>query len=270
MITLVDGYKKARLEDFGFRALSSHSNASGGNFDRKLQYIPGRHAPWDFGVQQKGKSMEIPCKSLFKDEADLEKSINKLNAFLLDENKNPRTVKLSYDYEPEKFYHVQLEGPFDPDRSTILKGLSIPFFAGDASKYAESSAYDPKRKILYGEVEKGDYYANTETFDWIYRTHYTGVHNYSPFKTAVRIVINGTVKDGNIFHHQTGKQLTFPDLKNQRCVLNSANKTVEVDRTTVLEGSNYNFFDLVSGDNTFEFEGDFANAGVYFDWLHRF
>lgn len=270
MITLVDGSKKVRLEDFGFKALSSHSNQSSGDFDRKLQYIPGRYAPWDYGVQQKGKSMEIPCKSFFKDESELEKAINKFNAFVLDNDKSPKTLKMYYDYEPDKFYYVQLDGPFDPDRTTALKGISIPFFAGDSNKYASSKEYDPTHKIIYGEVEKGDYYPNTQSFQWIYNKHYSGIYNYSAFTTFIKITIVGTVKNGKIKHLQTGKSLTFPDISNGRIVLNSENKSVERNYVSVLEGSNYNFFDLVNGENGFIFEGDITNAKVTFNWVHRF
>lgn len=270
MITLIEGNKKVRLEDFGFRALSSHSNQSSGNYDRKLQYIPGRFAPWDFGVQQKGKSMEIPCKSLFKEESELEKAINKFNSFVLDDNKSPKTLKLSYDYEPDKFYYVQLDGPFDPDRTNILKGLSIPFFAGDSNKYAKSDEYDPEHKIIYGQVEKGDYYPNTQSFQWLYNKHYSGIYNYSSYTTKIKIIIVGTVKNGRVKHSQSGKILTFPDITNGRIVLDGNNKTVQRNYVDTLVGSNYNFFDLVVGDNSFTFEGDITNAKVAFEWAHRF
>lgn len=270
MITLTDGNKKVRLEDFGFRALTSHSNSSSGNFDRKLQYIPGRFAPWDFGVQSKGKTMEIPCKTLCKTEAEFEENINRFNAFVLDDKKSPKNLKMYYDYEPDKFYYVQLDTPFDPDRSTYLKGLSLQFFAGDSNKYASSSQYDPDNKILYGQVKKGDFYPNTQTFQWLYNRHYSGVYNYSNFTTDIKITIVGTVKNGSVTHMQSAKKLTFPDITNGRIVLNSENKSVEKNFSDTFEGSNYNFFELNKEDNGFLFEGDIANAKVTFDWFHRF
>lgn len=270
MITLTDGSEKVRLEDFGFQALTTHSNSSSGNFDRKLQYIPERFAPWDFGVQQKGKTMNINCKSFCSSESELEKNINKFNSFVLDNDKNPKTLKMYYDYEPDKFYYVQLDAPFDPDRSTILKGLSIQFFAGDSSKYASSNQYDTDKKIIYGEVETGDYYPNTKNFKWTYKKHYSGIYNYSSFTTNIKIIIVGTVKGGSVKHLKTGKKLTFPDITDGRIVLNSEDKTVEKNYVDVLEGSNYNFFDLSTGDNGFEFMGESASAVVTFEWVHRF
>jgi len=269
MITLFYDNKILKISELGFIVSPDFKIPSSGDFDRNLQYIPGRYTPWDFGVQQKGLKITIPCKSISNSQREFQESINKFNSFVLDNEKSPRILKMKLDTEPDKYYNVQLEGPFIPTRKRV-KEFTLEFFAGDSNKYAKSDEYDPDHKIVYGQVEKGDYYSNTQTFHWLYNKHYSGIYNYSSYTTKIKIIIVGTVKNGRIKHSQSGKTLTFPDVTNGRVVLDGNNKTVEKNGNDTLVGSNYNFFDLTPGDNSFTFEGDITNARVTFEWLHRF
>ena len=129
MITLDDNY---RLEDFGYRASIEHYHEAIPNLRRKTIAIPGA---WDFGSELESKQFNIPIRSLSDSSLSLQRLQNDLVAFLMDEFGNPRPLKMVFDYEPDKFYTVEINGSVAPTLiAHIIRNKSLPFVAHDPYK----------------------------------------------------------------------------------------------------------------------------------------
>lgn len=270
MITLDNGEEIRTLESFRLKELSDHDNPSGWNFDHKLQYIPGRDSPWDFGTERKGSEFEIPCKSFNQDESITQKQINEFNSFAFNMYREPRDIKMWFDYEPDKFIMVQLKQAFGVGRATKLKSLSIPFISLDGKKYALSNQFDPETIPEYDQVVEGDRYANSKSLDLVFRRNYTGFHNYSSFLTHVIFKISGTIKNASITHQQSNIELTLPNMTNGIMLIDTKDASISINGHSLLEGSNYNFFSILPGNNGFLFKSENPKAKVTFEWLHEF
>lgn len=270
MITLDNGKEIKTLTSFGFKETSDHENPSGASYDRKLQYIPGRDSPWDFGIERKGIEFEIPCKSFNKDETITQKQINDFNAFAFDMYREPKRLKMWFDYEPDKFLLVKVKQAFSINRSSKLKSISIPFESDDGKKYALYNEFDPEYIPNYDEVVEGDRYRNDEQMDWFYRNSYTGFHNYSPFITTITFKITGTIKNASIVHQQSGIELTLPNMTNGTMYIDTKEALIKINDISTLAGSNYNFFTIQPGDNGFHFKSDNPRAKVEYEWFHEF
>ncbi|WP_010054078.1 phage tail domain-containing protein [Carnobacterium maltaromaticum] len=368
MITLNDGETTKKLSDFGFRELTDHSNPAQPNFERKTVSIPGKSGVWEFDSQIGERSIAIPVKYLAISEKEFEKKINMFNSFCFDQHGKPKDLKLVFDYEFEKFHKVKIEQNFIPNRANILKAFDLMFVAADPFKFAASYTFDPEKPVYYNEVVNGDFYFNTQEFNFIYRKHYVGIYNHSSLNTDLKIKLIGNLANVSITHIQSGKILTIPDTNRNLFDKNSAqsgyyvsyldgltyanaryvttdfikinkksnkknsNRAVafydvskkfisgieivtnikppsnaaymrtyfeieaietfyikedmnESEAVTVIDsktydisvngnsdliGSNFNFFELVPGDNSFLFEATNPNLKVEFEWYHKF
>lgn len=270
MITLDNGTSIKKLTDFGFRELTEHENPAQPAFERKNVVIPGKAGTWNFGTQIGERIMRIPVKYIYTTEAEFQKKLNEFNSYFYDEIGEPVSLKLVYDYEKDKFFTVTIAENFIPDRQTILKSFVIPFVANEPMKFAKSDEYDPVDNVVFGEVESGDFYHNTQEFNWVYSKHYSGVYNHSSLNTKFNIEIIGTIKNASVTHLDTGTKLTLPNVNNGILIVDANSFNIEVNGNSDVIGTNFNFFDLVPGRNGFLFESEKPNAKVTFKWLHKF
>lgn len=270
MITLDDGNSLKKLEEFGFIVSPSYENPAQPSYERKNVVIPGRKGSWNFGVQTGDRLINIPVKYITMSEIEFQIKVNEFNNFFYNEFGEPKRLKLVFEFEKDKYLYVRLAQNFIPDTTTILKSFVIPFVANEPMKFARSDEYDPVDSVVYGEVETGDFYHNTQEFNWVYSKHYSGVYNHSSLNTKFNIEIIGTIKNASVTHLDTGTKLTLPNVNNGILIVDADSFNIEVNGNSDVLGTNFNFFDLVPGRNGFLFESENPNAKVTFKWLHKF
>ena len=199
--------------------------------------------------------------------AQLQARIREFAGYMFNGYGKPKKIKLIFDYEPDKYYYVRFSGRIVPDRLYRMAEFELPLIAHDPYAYADMNAYDPEKDYYYGSVPDNAYYENTESFQWIYSKHYSGVYNYSTMFTDFIIEINGTVTNPSVTLTQTGAKLNLPSISNQTLTIDSSSFSVKVDGQSSIIGD---FFKMVSGDNGFLFEGENPNATVTYKWKHKF
>jgi predicted phage tail component-like protein len=123
------------FSDFGpIKEVVGHSNPATPEFTQKTVSIPGRPGVWDFGHEIGTRSFEIPLKYLVNDKYERQRILNDLVAFLFDEYGKPKTRKLYFDYEPDKYYNVKLATQIDPERLLFTNSFSLQFKADNPYK----------------------------------------------------------------------------------------------------------------------------------------
>lgn len=270
MLTLDDGKQKLKLEDFDMRPLRSHSAPAQPTLNLQTQHIPDKVGDWYFGAEVGTKTYQLAAKTRFRDIGELEKRLDKLNAFLFDEKMQPKLLKISFDYS-EKFFHARLATNFVPDVTTILEEIPITFVSHDPTKYAESNAYDPEIPLRYDEGNKYGIpaYPNTEAFKWLYfPVHYSSLFNYSNFEADLKIKINGTIKNASVTNLSTNVTMDLPDITNGEIVIDSETLAMTVNGNDLILSTE--FIKLKAGLNGFAFNSTQAKATVTFGWLHKF
>ncbi|MCG5104454.1 phage tail domain-containing protein [Oceanobacillus alkalisoli] len=268
MITMDDNY---RLEEFGFKAYLDHEHQATPEIRRKTMPIPGMAGSWNFGSEIGERHFNIPLKLSGEDQVSMQYLQSAFITFLFDAFGKPRPIKMSFDYEPDKHYTVELSSVVTPNTAIYhFKNFGLPLVASDPMKYASANQYDPDRDIYYGHVQDGDYYDNPQSFQWQYERHYSGINNYSSLVADFMIEIAGTVTDPSVTNLNTNQTLTLPSINNGRLVIDGKRFVVIKDGQEILDGSNYNFFHIQPGAVGFLFEGENPSATVNYGWLHKF
>lgn len=132
MITLDDNY---RLIDFGVKALLDHEHPLTPSFSPKTVKIPGVPGKYKFGNETDSKTFNLPLIAMEKDKSLLQEKLNKFVSFLIDDFGNPRPIKISFDYEPDKFYMIEIDDQIDIDRFVAIGKFNLPIIAHDPYKY---------------------------------------------------------------------------------------------------------------------------------------
>lgn len=102
--------------------------------------IPGRHGAIDFGADLSEGNHPIPCDIRKNNMNEIQNVVRELNQLLLDPYGNPKTVKLRYGFEPDKFYFVRYSGELPISRLAVKGSFILPFVAYDPNaKFVESS-----------------------------------------------------------------------------------------------------------------------------------
>lgn len=132
-------------EDFGLRPLKDHENASQSDYNALTLNIPGRSEKLYFGSEIEGKPpIVINFKKLVKEEYEISQIVDKINLFLFDEFKQPRELKVIFDYDSSKYVWLRVANGFTIDRSSLMNGFSIPFAQYDDNRYAVEEVNDVK------------------------------------------------------------------------------------------------------------------------------
>ncbi|MBG9841469.1 hypothetical protein ABE30_28815 [Bacillus tropicus] len=133
MITLDDKY---RLEDFGFIFEPGYDDALTPVFDRKTYTIPGRPGAIPFGTETKERPFAYPLIIMERFHMDMQDKFRNLISFFFDEYGEPRKIKMIRDYEPDKFYYIELAQQVIPERLSEDGKLVLQLVAFDPYSYS--------------------------------------------------------------------------------------------------------------------------------------
>src|SRR5690554_6075341 len=284
------------IKEFGLFLRTGHEHP-GPETDDYAVTIPGMHGAHDMGSRIRPRQFNLPL-GFFPEmtRREREKKIREFMSFLLDQYGKPRTFKLVFEYEPEKWYRVRYSGSLSLQRITNTAVFDLPLIAFDPFAYANMTAYDPDETYRYDsghEYNTGLMYPNPAGFRWRYINHYSSVYNYSPYQTPLLLTIEGRVVDPRIENRTNGetiildrsfqdekifidgkRYMTFvADIDSETYFLSPefpAQFREEVLSGNLIEYQRGSFIMLEPGQNDLHFYGGDPNATVIYQWLHRF
>lgn len=124
-------------KEFGFIALEEHTNPLSAEIKNNIINIPGRIGARFVNSEIGVKRFVLNFGIKEQDTILIEQKINDFYRYLLDEKGKPREVKLTFDYEPNKYYMVKLDGQIDVNRIARYRSFGVYFIAIDPIGYGE-------------------------------------------------------------------------------------------------------------------------------------
>lgn len=275
MSLTIDG---KHISELNLQLLRDHQNPAAPSTRDNVMTIPGMHGAYDFGASLGAREFNLPVHLKLKNEYEtLSSAIRKVMAVFIDPYGKPKTVKLIFDYEPDKYYMVRYSGNIPINRLFSMGKFELPLTAYDPHAYANSNAYDPKDKQDYDkglQYDSGIVYPNTQGFKWLYPLHYSGVFNYSYYATPFKVIVKGRCKNPKITNLNTGAWVQISETFNDsdQFIIDAKTWTVVKNGTTnLLTKYKGDFIQLIEGENGFKFESEtIPSAQVKFEWNHLF
>lgn len=267
MITLDDKY---RFEDFGFICVPGYDDSITPNFDRKTYSIPGVEGVIPFRTEVKEKSFSYPLMIMERFHIEMQRKFEKFTDFFFDQYGNPRQVKMVRDYDPSKFYYVELAQQITPDRLPEDGKFTLPLVAYDPRAYSVMKSND---KITWGSkipfVTPITFGHKPSQYDVLGPTT-LNVNNIGSLVVRPVMEIFGRAKSLTI--RINGALFTFGDLTNGIVV-------IDAERYTVMKnGQNYLYemkgnieaLRMNPGENEVEIRGTDLAVQLTFDFRGKY
>ena len=91
--------------------------------------IPGMDGAWDFGSEWGSRPFVIPFGIVKHNRSTMQQQLRSFVAFLMDPYGRPRDIKLTFDYELDKYYMVKLNERIEPERLFFTSEFEVSFIA---------------------------------------------------------------------------------------------------------------------------------------------
>lgn len=284
MITLIDAAGTIKKpNDFSLAVLTEHIHETVPEKIDQTLSIPGRDGLFYFGSDLGVRQFEIPMiVKPQKSKMDLQKRLRELASFLIDGSGKPKLLELYFDYEPDKYYLVRLNGRVAPERILTIGNFTMQLVAHDPYAYAPQTykptnvvtdmeyGYEPPDNVAYFGDAPVYHYPNVEEFEWTEAIHHVGLYNYSSISTPLSMEIEGKVHNPRITNQTTGEVLNLPYINYQKMVIDAEELDVSINGEYNYTQVSGKYLHLTSGKNDLVFEGISPNANVRFIWKHKF
>lgn len=134
MSLTIDG---KHISELNLQLLRDHQNPAAPSTRDNVMTIPGMHGAYDFGASLGVREFLLPVHLKLKDEYEtLSSAIRKVMAVFIDPYGKPKTVKLIFDYDPDKYYMVRYSGNIPINRLFSMGKFELPLTAYDPYAYS--------------------------------------------------------------------------------------------------------------------------------------
>src|SRR5690606_26069688 len=137
------------LQDEGIAVLLSSEEPALPALRNLSVTVPGRHGAYDFGAYFEPREFTLNIVFKRQDYADLKRDIRKLNRRFVDDYGRPKTVKLRFGDEVDKYYNVRVTQAIPVERTAERGFLTLGLTAYDPYAYSGANAYDPDEDYEY-------------------------------------------------------------------------------------------------------------------------
>ena len=215
--------------------------------------IPGMDGEWDFGSELKSIPFNLSFRKIGMDKHEMQRKLKEFVVFLCDSYGKPRPVKLTYDYEPDRYYEVKLSKMLDPSRMANVTDIEVPFIAHKphaqfivpSNKISWDSDVPFYSDILWGMDQTEFKITSPQTITLV----------YSGTK-AIRAGFKLQGMGRNVNISGNGKTMTFGTIVGT-CEVDGESYTIKMNGQDTLLTTE--FLELFHGENTITISGSELN-----------
>ncbi|MGF2618688.1 phage tail domain-containing protein [Bacillus cereus] len=257
------------LNELGLALLPGHEHSAAPSTRDYTVTIPGMSGAYDFGADLEVRPFTLPL--LVKPQSIYESApkIREIMKTFFDPYGKPKTVKLIFDYEPDKYYKVRYSGSLDTNRFKTMTNLVIPLTAFDPHAY---SVIDTSDDVLWGDDIPflSDIPFGIENFQYnVTGPSYLRVENLGSL--VVRPVIEITGSTSSMTLTANGKSFSvggFPE--GAELLIDSTHYVVMKDGQNYIHKMTGDFLELMPGANTVGVGGTSLNINITFKFRAKY
>ena len=216
--------------------------------------IPGMDGAWDFGSEWGVRTFTIPFGKVNHDRSIMQQQLRSFVAFLLDPYGRPREIKLTFDYEPDKYYLVKLNDRIEPERLIFSTQFEVNFIANKPQANfvvpSDKISWDADipfiNDVLWDMGETEFKITKPQTITLVYS-------GTKAIRAGFKLKGNGT----NVTLSANGKTMSFGNMDNVTYVVDGETYTIKKNGEDSLVTAN--FIELLHGENKVSVSGSNLN-----------
>jgi len=264
-------FDNVEVGDLNVSLLENHEHPLLSGTRDNIITIPEVAGAIDYGGTLEPIAFNLPMGFLRKNRMELQWTVRQVKALLIDGNGKPKTFKLKFGYEPDKYYNVRYSGGIPIDRLIAKIGqFNLPLICYDG--HALSVAMNDE--VTWGSTVIP--FASDFTMGHMGDGAKTFTGNGSTIINVtgdnLRPVLHVTGSGTNVSIKWGGKTLTLGTLANATWAIDLKEFEVTKDGSNamhLIKGDWLNM-DLMQGDNTVTVNGSGLNLTVSFQFRDLF
>src|SRR5690554_5951957 len=236
------------LQEIGIAVLLNSDEPALPALRNSIVNVPGRHGAYDFGAYLEPREFTLNCVFPRQSYSDLKRHIREFNQLFIDEYGRPKTVKLRFGDEVDKYYNARLTGGIPVEWAAERGFISVKLTAFDPHAYSLVNA----NEVTWG--------SEVVTFEWTYLLGMdgtgTGFTVTSPQTipiyvdgNALRPVIEINGSANNLTVSANGKSFKLPNFSDTHWTIDGENYVVLRNGENDFASLDGEFIELMSGDN---------------------
>lgn len=260
------------VRSLGLIFLTEHSNPIIPGTRDKTSIIDGMNGEYDYGADLEPIPFDLPFFIEQTDPFRLQGYVRMIKKLLLDGFGKPKTFKLQFGYEKDKYYNVRVVGRVDIDRIYASAGnftLSLMCYEGYALSVAKND-----------EVTWGSELITFTNTSYTYGHSGGGAKNFTSNGSTIVTVtgdnlhpiiyLNGT--GINVSLSWAGKIMTLGTFINANWMIDLENYIVTKNESLALDliGGDWLDMYLINGDNNITISGSGLNLTFNVEFRDRF
>ncbi|MGI0534939.1 phage tail family protein [Bacillus pfraonensis] len=267
MSLTIDG---KHISELNLSLLREHQNPAAPATRDNTITIPGMHGAYDFGATLGPREFSLPLHVKLKKETDsLPEAIRKMVMAFIDPYGKPKTVKLIFDYEPDKYYLARYSGSIPIDRYFSMGKFELPLTAYDPHAY---SVFDTSGDVLWGDdiPFMSDIPFGIGDFSYEVTTP-TTVQIENVGSLVVRPIITITGSASSMTLTTNGKSFSvgpFPEGAN--LLIDSQHYVVTRDGQNYISKMTGDFLELLPGENSISITGTNLHFQISFEFNAKY
>jgi predicted phage tail component-like protein len=249
------------LKDFGLICEKGHVNPMTPTIENKTLSIPGRYGLYDFGTEIRERELNIPLVIIEKNNMNIQYKLREFITFLFDVYGRPRNIKMTLDYEPDKYYTVRCNSQINIKRAIQTGQFNVSFIACDPFSY--SIAYADE--ITWGSTVitfQSHYLLGHQGSDGLTSVTSPTTLNILVDGMAIKPVIEITGSATSLTLSANGNSITFNSFANATWVIDCSNYTVTKDSINAFNSASLREFVLLPGNNQVQISGTGINLSI--------
>ena len=231
--------------------------------------VPGRHGAYDFGAYFEPREFTLNIVFKRQDYADLKRDIRKLNRLLVDDFARPRTLKLRFGDEVDKYYNVRVTQAIPVERAAERGFITLGLTAFDPYAYS---------RVMADEVVWG---SEIITFEYNYLLDMGGTGG--GFKItgpqtipiyvdgeSLRPIIEIDGAANGLTISANGKSFKLPNFSATKWIIDGENFVVKRNGVEDLSAMTGDFIELLHGDNNIAIAGTAMNFDITIKYRDKY
>lgn len=231
--------------------------------------VPGRHGAYDFGAYFEPREFTLNVVFPRQSYADLKYQIRQFVRKFTDEYGRPKTVKLRFGDEVDKYYNVRLTESIPVERAAERGYLALGLTAFDPYAYARVSADE----VVWG--------SEVVTFEWHYLLGMGGTGGGFKIDRSqtIPIYVDGEILrpvieiDGTangLTISANGKSFKLPNFSSTKWIIDGENYVVKRNGNEDLAALTGDFIELFHGDNVVVISGTNLNFDLTIKYRDKY
>jgi predicted phage tail component-like protein len=269
MITFIDenGVTKTP-NDFSLAVLPNHEHEAIPETNDRTLSIPERDGLLYYGSDLGAREFNIPMIVKPQDnKAMMQQRIRDFAGYMFNGYGRPKKIKMIFDYEPDKYYHIRFSGRVVPERLFRMAQFDLPLIADDPYAYSNTT----NNEITWGSTEV--------TFNSSYLMGHEGGETYTiTSPQTINVVVSGSQNAQPIFTisgsgtnvnvSANGKTFSLGTFTNTDWVIDGG--TYSVKKNGVTDFLVDNFLELLFGDNDVTITGSNLNLTLQITFRDKY